>query len=361
MGNENGKPVSLCFRGLGNLASKVIYLSAEPKNGQPSANRRFFFKYGIIKPDELTRTNLAHLAERGFFAADIKFFVVGTAEDERIVRGILGPNAEVFNEQDFMANPSAFSVDVTMDFTFDANPFVQALRNAGIDTPVVVQSNSYSRGVLWVPPLRERETSKNSTRVFRAADCTLSGTIPVLSRLQGVFQKLFISFMTDRNAGRGAGSSFDNIFYFSDSLPRRRSQEFTALTGVNTIVTLVSSSVVNPFYLATIMGVVDEVAVPATFGSWTRFEKTGFTLSLADVRCVEIYRKDNTSEHVLPPEPENIREFSLRYPDAGSKPYIIYFTRTFIRRGNQVSFNIGFDVNLSAAISNIDLIDAIMS
>lgn len=350
-------PIALCFRGLGNLASKAIYLSANPTNRQPGPDRRVFFKYGIIQPDEITRTNLAFLSENGFFAADTNFFVVGSSEGEAAVRMVLGSNANVFNERDLWT--SRFNVDIAIDFTFDAFPFIRALRASGIDAPVIVQSNNYGRGTLWVPPLKEQEkTPKADAGVFRAADCSLSGTIPVLARLEGLFRNLFINFMTDRNAGRAANSAVGNAFYFSDSFPRRKKQEFTALTRVRTLVTLMSSALVNPFYIATIGAVVDPEPVVREFGSWTRFERSGVVPRLRGAPQIEVCSEDNTSRHYLGPEPENVQEFSVRYPDS-SKPFIVYFGRTFERMGEMISFKIGFDVNLTAAMSNIDLINAI--
>lgn len=358
VGHKKTKRVCIFFRGLGNLASKLIYLSAKPKNRKPDRETRFAFRYGIIKPDEITISNLKFLFGGGFFPDDVAFFVVGKVTDERRINRIVGAKIDVFNERDLSTYVQGATL--YMDFTSDAKPFVSMVRDADIATPIVVQSNNYGSGILWIPPLKQKG-STNSEQVFRAADCSLSGTIPVLARIKSFFKNLSINFLTDINIGKGPKSNVNNVFYFSDSFPRRRSREFSELTEVDSIVNIESSHVVNPFYIATVSGMVKSEKIMKEFGSWTRFAKCGFAPLLSDARQIIVSTEDNTLQYSLPPEPPNISDFSDNYPDLDSPPCIVYFKRTFIRRKDQVSFKIGFDVNLTATMSNLDLMEAITS
>ena len=340
-------PSQVCFRGLGQLGAKTIYAAGK----QPE--RRFSFSSALLKSDEKVLANLEFLADNGYIPKDATVFVLGSPDQ---VRRILGSNANVFDQKEF--DPKAVGADVFVDFTFDASEFIHNIRHAGLASPIIVQSNNYRSGRLWVPPLEEPEARGQTPGVFRAADCSLGGAIPALAHVKQYFESLFLHFVTDRNVGKSPDSPFDNAFFFSDSFPRRKSIEFQALTGVDTLVTIASSACINPFYIGMVSGIVDEAAILRQFGSWTRFEKVGFALLLEGVPNVHISREDSTSNHRLPPEPSTVEAFARAYPSLDD-PYIVYFTRTLIRRGTLVSFKLGFDVNLTATMSNLHLLEAL--
>lgn len=342
---------SVCFRGLGNMASKVVYLSTKPSHAKPQ-QRPYRFTHGILKPDEITKKNLRFLTEKGFFERGTTFFVVGDHECETTLKKLVGNDFEVANERDM----GDVYTDLYIDFTYKAAPFVARIRKMNPTAPIIVQSNNHGSGTLWVPPLREAKPGN----VFRAADCSLSGAIPVLAILRSFFETLFLDFITDRNVGKAPGSRFNNAFYFSDSFPPRKSAEFSSLTGIPTLATFKSSEVINPFYMVTFAATLDIEAIEEIFGSKTKFDQIGFKPLFKEKPKIYVACDDNTERFVLPPEPPTIREFAMNYPDVAGVPFIVYFSRTFIRRnGKMASFKIGFDVNLSAAIGNLDLMEAV--
>lgn len=351
--------IDVAFKGLGNMGSKVIYLASQPRGGYPTSRRRIFFRYGIIRPDDVTLTNLTFLAEREFFEKGTTFFVVGDGEDEKRLESIVGHEFEVYNERDF--DPRKLDADLYVDFTYAAKDFVESVRRANQEVPIIVQSNNYQYGTLYVPPLRQAACQKPA-QVYRAADCSLGGTIPVLARLKQFFEEWYIDFLTDRNVGKGPKSELDTTFYFDDSYGKRRSNEFHLLTGVDTLAKFVSSEITNPFYLATISGKLKEEQIKARFGSWRYFETHGcFSPLFEDDNLFCVSTDDNTTSYRLPPEPPDIQAFSSRYPDFPSGPPIVYFRRTYDRRGrgNMASFIIGFDANIAATVSNIQVMEAI--
>ncbi|MBI2548087.1 hypothetical protein HYW21_01935 [Candidatus Woesearchaeota archaeon] len=355
--SDQHNQMSAAFVGLGNMGSKVHYLAGQPSNGFPTARRRICFRYGIIRPDDITLTNLTFLVEREFLEQGTTFFVAGDAKDERTLKEIVGDGFHVYNEKDF--DPSQLEVDLYVDFTYNAKDFVERVRRANRNIPVIVQSNNYGYGTLYVPPLRETKNQKPEG-VYRAADCSLGGTIPVLALLKQFFEEWYIHFVTDRNVGKGPKSEFDNTFYFTDSYGRRKSNEFSLLTGVSTVTTFVSSPMTHPFYIATISGKLREEEIEAEFKSLTQFEKHGyFSPLLENNSLVCISTEDSTAPYHLPPEPPDIRAFSSQYPDFPCRPPIVYFRRSHTRRGAMASFTIGFDVNIAATVNNIQVMDAI--
>ena len=337
----------ICFRGLGNMGAKVIYLAGK----LPEERRRFAFTSAVVLADDITKHNLGYLMDNGFLPSDIELFVEG---DASTFSRFVGNRAIIRDVSEF--KPSKLAVDVFVDFTFNATEFHSRLTAEQVKQPLVVQSNNYRQGVLWVPPMKQ---NKPENGVYRAADCSLGGAIPVLARLHAIFNRLGFTFITDRNAGKSAESPFDNTFYFSDSFPRRKSAEFGKLTRVPCLVSMVSSPVVNPFYLCVVSAIIDNSAVPTKIESWTKLERNGFAPLLRDSPRIQVCREDSTANHKLPAEPETIDEFARRYPDPHSVAYIVYFTRTFQRIGTDVAFKIGFDVNLTAAMSNVDLLEAL--
>lgn len=193
----------------------------------------------------------------------------------------------------------------------------------------------------------------NPNGLHRNFDCSLSGIIPVVQQIGHYFEFLSINFLTSIGNGKRGTDSF----YFSDSLPRRRSNDLASLFGDNLIVSYVSSPIVGPFYLATLSGKVKEREVLASHNSWTRFEKDAFCSVLEKNLQIKISRADDTNAHDLPPEPELIADLANQYPEYPSGQHITYFKRSFQRRKTNVSLSVGFDANLAPALSNIELIN----
>lgn len=310
--SQNEKQTA-CFRGLGNMGSKVIYLSGLC---QPC---RTIFQSGFLIPDALTSENLTTLTRLSIL-----------------------PQINSF---------PACSPSFYVDFTHDANPWIESLPQG---SRIVVQSNNYGLGSLVVPPLGE--VQKPLGNLVRAPDCSLSGVIPFLSKISKFFLNINVVVLTDRGQ---AEENSEPAFYFSDSFARRRSKEVASLLSKPVTVTSVSSSRVGPFYLANISGRLDEEAVLDSYQSFAKFEKDAFSQYVGNCRRIAVSVDDNTQNYRLPPEPKTIGGFMEQYSQVPLKPPIIYFRRSFQRRGDSVSLTIGFDVNLTPALSNLDIFEYI--
>ena len=125
-------------------------------------------------------------------------------------------------------------------------------------------------------------------------------------------------------------------------------------------VTSISSPQIGPFYVANISGQIDQIAILNNYQSFAKFEKDAFSQYVEDYQRISVSIDDNTCKYQLPPEPKTISEFIDQYSKVWLKPHIVYFRRSFVRRRDQISLTIGFDANLTAALSNLDIFDYLL-
>jgi len=309
---------------------------------------RIVFTHLIVKDDEITKRNLPYLLnqlKQHHHHRLPEIYVDGAEEGVMMFKRLL-PGFHVFSLK--RHRPQEFQVDVYVDCTREATPLLK-LRSKHI--PCIVQDRQLGVGRFSAPPLVE--SGRECDNVFRAPDCSLAGLVPLMGRLSCCFNPATVHFI----ARKGGNKVGERVVSFSDSYAKWRIRDLCALIKRPIHLSYWYSEVVGPFYMAQVRGSLDYDAIIDTFGSLNNFEKDKFA-SLLHQSSVKITSADSTVDFVLPPEPVWIGDFAAQYPDKTRvcQP-IVFFRRTFMRRGNELSFSFGFDANVVPVLANIAIIE----
>lgn len=334
---------SIGCRGVGNLGAKVLYFLF-----RSGLNNLFKVRFIVIKNDLITIKNLGYFVFHGLLPLDTILIVDGTRDDVREIVNSFGGKACQYTII-VLADKQILECNVFIDFTHDVSTFHFEKLTKGI--PIIIQAYNYHLGSFKLPPLERNDVVTNSSKLIRAPECSLSGAAAILNGFKGLANHCSLLFTVYKGGERHGSKSF----HFSDSYGRKRNRELQSLMSSPCLISYIYNESAGPFYLAHCVMHLQENVVLHNFGSWKKFDREHEIVFSHDQR-VKVAYEDNTSSYQLPSEPEYIDLFAGQYGYHELKQPIIYFKRSYYRRGTVISFDFGFDINITPVLSNLDLI-----